>query len=388
MFACAFGCQATKRIIHSHLAFPRVSMRQFTFPASLWGTGVKILGTIDCHAAGEPARVVISGMPSVAGRTMMEKRIVLMNEMDHFRKLLLQEPRGYPCQNANIIFPSDAAGVQFGYVILEQNKIYPAMSGHNTICVATALLETGMIQMEEPETIFDLESPAGLIRIHAACEHGRVTRVSLDNTPAFVEHLDKEINVPHFGRVRLDVAFGGMWYAVVNASTIGLDLAPENGKEICRIGEMIKVAAKEQLPVSHPEYDYHGPDIIVLRGDAGATSTADARNAVVMSNTTLDWDRPATWTGMIDRSPCGTGTCAVMATMHARGELKVGEDFVHESIIGSQFVGRILAETTVAGKPAIVPRISGRAWITQYCQVVCDPSDPYPEGYTVGDIWG
>eukprot|EP00041_Stephanoeca_diplocostata_P013534 m.237400 g.237400 ORF g.237400 m.237400 type:complete len:327 (-) comp19369_c0_seq8:867-1847(-) len=249
MFACAFGCQATKRIIHSHLAFPRVSMRQFTFPASLWGTGVKILGTIDCHAAGEPARVVISGMPSVAGRTMMEKRIVLMNEMDHFRKLLLQEPRGYPCQNANIIFPSDAAGVQFGYVILEQNKIYPAMSGHNTICVATALLETGMIQMEEPETIFDLESPAGLIRIHAACEHGRVTRVSLDNTPAFVEHLDKEINVPHFGRVRLDVAFGGMWYAVVNASTIGLDLAPENGKEICRIGEMIKVAAKEQLPV-------------------------------------------------------------------------------------------------------------------------------------------
>lgn len=144
---------------------------------------------------------------------------------------------------------SNLVGADFGYVILEQNKIYPAMSGHNTICVATALLESGMIAMEEPETTFNLESPAGLIRINAACTNGRVMRVSLDNTPAFVEHLDKEIDVPHFGKVCLDIAYGGMWYAVVSAASVGLDLVPENGKDICRLGEMIKVAAREQLPV-------------------------------------------------------------------------------------------------------------------------------------------
>ena len=185
-----------------------------------------------------------------------------------------------------------------------------------------------------------------------------------------------------------------MQYAVVDAARIGLTLEPRFGRELCRIGEMIKVAARQQHPVNHPEFDYPGPDILVFRGPGTRLPGGGglrARNAVVMSNGELDWDRPETWTGMLDRSPCGTGTCAVMAVLHARGELAVGEVLVHESIIGSEFVGQLHAEVAVGEGPravrGVVPSVSGRAWVTQRATVVCDPSDPFPEGYTVGDIW-
>mmetsp|Transcript_55949 Transcript_55949/g.112127 ORF Transcript_55949/g.112127 Transcript_55949/m.112127 type:complete len:320 (-) Transcript_55949:160-1119(-) len=316
------------------------------------------------------------------------------------------------------------------------------MSGHNAICVATALLELGMVPMsaEEEEvdaralgcraadqpngvphrpqtttcgtTRFTLEAPAGAIPIVARHHLGKVLEVTLRNQPAFVPPggLDLTIDVPGgVGKVTLDVAYGGMWYAVVDAQSLGLDLVPENGKEICRLGEMIKVACREQCPFAHPLFpDYVGPDIMVWRAPPKDPSTngAHARNAVVMSNGTLDWDRPSTWTGMLDRSPCGTGTCAVMAILWARNQLKLGEDFVHESILGTTFTGRLAEETSIsfptplqapacegeAGLPmvdipAVVPTISGRAWLTQHCQVVLDPSDPFPKGYTVGDIW-
>lgn len=310
-----------------------------------------------------------------------------MDHMDSLRKLLLLEPRGYPCQNANIVLPSTLPEAAFGFVILEQNKIYPAMSGHNTICVATALLETGMVAMTEPVTEFALEAPAGLVRIRANCTRGKVTEVTFRNVPSFVQHLDKQIEVPELGKVTVDVAFGGMWYVVVDAPSLGLDLVPSNGKRLCKYGEMIKQAAKEQLPVNHPEYDYPGPDILVFRGPAKRRD-ADAANTVVMSNVDLDWDNPSTWTGMLDRSPCGTGTSAVMATLWARNLLPLNQDFVHESIVGTTFRGRLVEEAKVGGFSAVVPEISGQAWITQHCQVVCHPTDPFPEGYTVGDIWG
>eukprot|EP00038_Savillea_parva_P009714 m.185370 g.185370 ORF g.185370 m.185370 type:complete len:419 (-) comp16430_c0_seq1:140-1396(-) len=354
----------------------------------LWGAGTKTVTAVDCHAGGEPARVIVAGAPDVPGTTMMEKRTAMMQDYDEFRQLLLHEPRGYPCQNANVIYPSVAEGCDFGYVILEQNKVYPAMSGHNTICVATALLETGMVPMQEPVTEFSIEAPAGPIHITAECSGGRVLSVKLLNVPAFVAHLDVEVDVPEIGKVTADIAYGGMWYTIVNAASIGLDLVPNNGKAICRAGEMIKVASREQVPVEHPEIFYPGPDILCFRGPPPPGSNADGMNAVVMSNVDLDWKRPETWTAMIDRSPCGTGTCAVMAVMHARGELSLRQPFVHESLIGSQFVGELVDMTTVAGIPAVVPTVSGRAWITQHCQIVVDPSDPYPAGYTVGDIWG
>ena len=328
---------------------------------------------------------------------MAEKRLHIMEHMDGLRKLLLLEPRGYPCQNANFIVPPTRPEAAYGFVIAEQNFIYPMMSGHNAICVVTALLETGMIPMEEPTTRFALEAPAGLIRVEAECKGGRATSVTLRNQPAFCRERDTdvEIDVPHIGKVTVTVAYGGMFYAIVDANSLGLDLKPELGREIVRLGEMIKVATREQHPVTHPEFHYPGPDILCFRGPLSRSAPGGrltARNAVVMSNGELDWERPETWTAMIDRSPCGTGTCAVMAAMHAKGELSLGEDFVHESIVGTHFMGR-LHGTEIVGEHssdpilAVRPSIRGQGWITQHATVVCDPSDPFPEGYTVGDIW-
>ena len=362
---------------------------------STWGAGKRLLQAIDCHAEGEPARVIVGGLPHVAGADMAECRQTFMRDFDHYRKLLLHEPRGYPCQNADFILPATRSDAAFGVIIAEQGFIYPAMSGHNMICVATALLESGMVPMQEPTTEFALETPAGLVRVHAECAHGKAVRITLRNAPAFCrpQDMDVRVEVPEIGEVRVDVAFGGMHYVIVDAASVGLfPLDAARGKEICRLGEMIKVATREQHPVGHPTLDYPGPDILVFREPATRRGgSLHARNTVVMSNGVLDWSRPETWTGMLDRSPCGTGTCAVMAQLHARGELHVGEELVHESIIGTTFTGVLHEETVLRGRnedvSAVVPTISGRAWVTQHATVVCDPTDPFPEGYTVGDIW-
>ncbi|CAE8616841.1 unnamed protein product, partial [Polarella glacialis] len=363
-----------------------------------WGTSGRHLRCIDCHAAGEPARVVIGGLPHVPGNSMKEKRARMMQpNMDSIRKLLLLEPRGYPCQNANYVLPPSGQypTAVFGIVIAEQGFIYPAMSGHNMMCVSTALLETGMVPMVEPITTFDLETPAGLVSVTATCAGGKALEIKLRNVPSFcrVEDMDVEVDVPGgVGRVCLDIAYGGMHYAIVDAAQVGLELIPQNGREICRLGEMIKVACREQHPVNHPEFDYPGCDIIAFTADRRRVGNrVFGKNAVVMSNGKLDWERPDTWTGMIDRSPCGTGTSAVMAQLFARGELAIGEEFVHESIIGTVFTGKLEEEASISHKDgtlaAVIPSISGSAWITQYSEVVCHPTDPFPEGYTVGDIW-
>ena len=201
---------------------------------STWGASTRRLQVIDCHAAGEPARVVVGGLPTVPGATIAEKRSHMMRHMDSLRKLLLLEPRGYPCQNANYILPPTHPDAAFGFVIAEQNAIYPMMSGHNAICVATALLETGMVPMEEPYTRFALEAPAGLIPIEAECRHGRVLGVTLRNQPAFcrAQDMDLRIDVRTLGEVRVSVAYGGMWYCIVDAESVGLCLEPAHGREI------------------------------------------------------------------------------------------------------------------------------------------------------------
>jgi len=240
--------------------------------------------------------------------------------------------------------------------------------------------------MVEPISEFVLEAPAGLIPIRAQCENGKVISVTLKNMPSFVAHSNVIVKVPEFGPVQLDIVFGGMWYAVVDAKSVGLTLTPQNGKQIVRLGEMIKVATREQFPVDHPLFEYPGVDILVFTEPS--VNGQPARNTVVMSNTKLDWDKPETWTGMLDRSPCGTGTCAVMASLWNKGELTIGEPFVHESIIGTQFIGKLVEKTTVGDYPAVIPEISGQAWITQFSQVIIHPTDPFPEGYLVSDIWG
>lgn len=351
-----------------------------------WGSGPRLLQSIDCHSS-MSARVIVGGVPHVPGDTVFEKRKYMMDNMDDLRKLLMLEPRGFPTQNVNVILPPSDSRAKFGYVIMEQNKIYPLMSGHNTICVATALLESGMIPMEEPITKFTLEAPGGLIHIQARCKNGKAEEITFLGTPSWLEKKDVVVDVPELGKVVVDIAYGGMWFTIVNAEAVGVKLSPENGKEICRVGEMIKIASREQHPVNHPEYDYPGSDIIVMRGPA-INPTSHAGNAVVMSNGILDWNKPDTWTGMLDRSPCGTGTCAVMASLFSRGKLSLNEEFNHDSILGTTFKGKLIEETIVGdGISAVIPQVSGQAWITSYTSVVCDPSDPFPSGYTVGDIW-
>ncbi len=299
---------------------------------------------------------------------------------------MLREPRGYPALCCNLILPPTHPDADAGFVIMEQTE-YPAMSGSNTICVATVLLETGMIAAREPVTELVLEAPAGLIPVRAQVSGGKVTEVSFENIPAFAVHLGSELDVPRRGKVRVDVAYGGMFYVIADAEAFGLRLAPEEGRELVRIGAMLRAAAREQLPVVHPEApEISGVSISQLSGPPHSP-TATRRNAVVVATGELDWDNPDTWTGALDRSPCGTGTCAKMATLHARGELSPGVDFHHEGPLGTIFTGRIIGETNVGQYTAVTTTLSGRAWITGIAQYVVDADDPFPEGFTIGDLW-
>jgi len=341
---------------------------------------------VDAHAGGEPGRVIVSGVPDVPGATMFDKMVYVRDHHDDLRKRMLREPRGYPAANCNLLLPPTLPEADAGFVIMEQTE-YPPMSGTNTICVTTVLIETGIVEGIEPVTELALETPAGLIRVTADVTDGKVTRVTFRNVPAFAVHLDATVEVPELGRVTVDVAWGGMFYVIAEASQVGLRLEPEEGRGIVRIGEMVKAAAREQLPATHPENPViEGVTISQLWGPA-RDPDASRRNAVVVSTGTLDWSRPETWTGAIDRSPCGTGTCAAMAVLHAKGELGMDADFVHEGILGTRFVGRLVEETTVGDLPAVVPTLSGQAWITGSAEYVLDETDPFPEGFTLGDIW-
>ncbi|MDR7419024.1 MAG: proline racemase family protein [Armatimonadota bacterium] len=345
-----------------------------------------MIQAMDAHACGEPGRVIVGGVLDVPGATMFEKMRHLQTHADALRARMLREPRGYPAANCNLILPPTRPDADAGFVIMEQTE-YPGMSGTNTICVTTVLLETGMLPMREPVTEITLEAPAGLIRVRADCAGGKVRRVTFQNVPAFAVYLDRAIEVPHLGTVTVDVAYGGMFYVIAEAAAFGLRLTPDEGRDIVRISEMIKAAAQEQLPVQHPEQPgFTGVTIAQL---SGPPSRADAhlKNAVTVSTGRLDWNRPSTWTGAIDRSPCGTGTCAKMAALHARGRLGLHEEFRHEGILGTVFEGRLIGETRVGDYPAVIPTLSGQAWITAIATYVLDPDDPFPEGFTVGDIW-
>lgn len=345
-----------------------------------------MLTAVDVHAGGEPGRVIVAGVPDPPGETMLAKMQWMHRNADHIRRRMLREPRGYPGLCCNVVVPPTDPRADAGFIVMEQTE-YPPMSGSNTICVVTALLETGILLMREPVTKLVLEAPAGLIEVRAACAAGKVTAVTFRNVPSFVVHLDVLVEVPEVGPVRVDIAWGGMFHVIADGDALGVDLGADNGAEIARIGEMIRAATVEQMPVSHPLHpELTGPTISQL---SGAPSRADAhrRNAVIVATGELDWNRPETWTGALDRCPCGTGTAAKMAVLHARGELPGREPFVHEGPLGTTFSGRILDETAVGPYPAIITEITGQGWITGFAEYVLDPTDPFPNGYTVGDIW-
>ncbi len=345
-----------------------------------------MINAIDLHACGEPGRVITGGILDVPGTSMFEKMKYFERHHDDVRQRLLREPRGYPALCCNIILPPTHPEADAGFIIMEQVE-YPPMSGTNTICVVTALLETGMLPMKEPVTKLVLEAPVGLIAIRAECRDGKVTKVTFKNVPAFAVHLDTKVEVPQLGTVIVDISWGGMFYVIAEARQFGLRLTPDEGRDITRISEMIKAATLEQYPVVHPENSgITGPTIAQLTGPPSHPE-AHRKNVVTVSTGKLDWNKTSTWTGVIDRSPCGTGTCAMMAALHAKGQLGLNQDFRHEGILGTIFTGRLIEEVQVGPYQAVVPTLSGSAWITAISQFVVDPQDPYQDGFTVGDIW-
>jgi proline racemase len=347
----------------------------------------RVIRVVDAHAGGEPGRVIVSGVHDVPGATMLEKRDHLWREGDRLRRLVLREPRGYPATCANLVLPPTSPDADAGFVIMEQAE-YPAMSGSNTICTATVLIAEGLVPVREPITELVLEAPAGLIGVRAEVRDGLARSITFRNVPAFALALDQPVEVPTLGTVAVDVAWGGMFYALADAAALGFRLTPDEGRDLVRVGEMVKAAAREQVPAAHPlEPSLSGITIMEWTGPP-ALPGSHGRNTVVVSSGTLDWGRPESFTGVLDRSPCGTGTCARMAVLHARGALAIGQDYVHEGILGTRWTGRLVAETTVGERPAVVPELTGSAWITGRAELSVDPEDPFPEGFTVGDLWG
>ena len=336
----------------------------------------RTLNVVDAHAEGESGKVVVGGLGPVPGDSMFDKRLHLESNLDQLRKLLLHEPRGAMWHNANVVLPSNHPDADMGFVIMESTE-YPAMSGSNTMCVATVLLETGMLPMTEPVTRLVLESPAGLIEVECTCADGKVQRAKLVNRPAFAYHRSVPLEVPGLGTLTVDIAYGGMTYVVVDAGAAGFRLDASEEAAMCEVGQRIKKAGAEQYEVAHPENPlipgitqtlFAGP----LEREDGLIRSV---NAVVVSP------------GRLDRSPCGTGTSARLAVLHADGRIAPGERFRHESVIGSRFDSRVEATTTVGPYDAVIPSISGQAWITSFNQLVLDPTDPFQEGFVVGRPW-
>ena len=334
-----------------------------------------MITVVGCHAGGEVGNVVVGGVLPPAGATVFEQMQTLQREDDWLRRLLLREPRGSVACHANLVVPATRPDCDAGFIIMEPTE-YPAMSGSNTICTATVLLETGMIEMREPETVVRLEAPGGVVEARAACRDGRCESVEFTNVACFVEHLDAALEVEGLGTVAVDVAYGGMWYAIADADALGFALEPNEARELSRAGEQIRAAAREQLPCTHPENPAISGVSIVQIAEPWRGVGQVTRNAVVVAP------------GRLDRSATGTGLSARLAVLHARGLMRVGDEMTHASVLGSTFDGRIVAETTVGGRPAIVPAIRGSAWITGVTQLHVDPDDPFPEGYLLSDTWG
>lgn len=333
----------------------------------------RAMTVVGCHAGGEIGNVITGGVLPPPGNSVFERMQALRAD-DSLRRLLLREPRGSVAVHANLIVPSLREECSAGYIIMEPTE-YPAMSGSNTICVATVLLETGMVEMRAPETVFQLEAPGGVVGITAVCRDGKCESVELTNVPCFVHELDAKIEVEGLGTISVDVSFGGMWYAIADAHELGFALEPGEARELSQIGERIRVAARDQVACIHPENpDIAGVSIVQIAEPWRGVGEV-SKNAVAIAP------------GRLDRSATGTGLSARMAVLHARGAMTVGDTMRHASVIGSEFHGRIVEETTVGDHPAIVPAIRGSAWITGITQVMLDPSDPFPQGYILSDTW-
>jgi proline racemase len=339
--------------------------------------GRRIITVVGCHAEGEQGDVITGGVLPPVGETMMSKKLTFERDHDDVRRLLICEPRGSVARHVNLIVPSTRPDCAAGAIIMEPTE-YPPMSGSNTICIATVLLETGMIPIVEPETRFRLDMPAGPVDIVAECRSGKCVSVTLKNVPAFAFALDAVLDVAGRGSIKIDIAYGGMIYAIVDAAALGFAIVPDEARDLAVLGEQIRMAARDQHPVVHPELpEISNVSIVQFAGPLTHNGNrVSARNTCIVSP------------GRSDRSPTGTGTTARMAVLHARGVLQVGGGLTHASIIGSEFHGTIVGETSVGAYPAIEATIRGRAWITGLHHYFVDADYPWPSGYVLSDTWG
>ncbi|MDB5981675.1 MAG: hypothetical protein JWQ69_2690 [Pseudomonas sp.] len=335
----------------------------------------KVIHVISCHAEGEVGDVIVGGVAPPPGDTLWEQSRWVAND-NVLRNFVLNEPRGGVFRHVNLLVPPKNPLAQMGFIIMEPADV-PPMSGSNSMCVATVLLDAGILPMTEPQTRLILEAPGGLIEVIAECRDGKAVSVEVRNVPSYADQLNATIEVSGLGAIQVDTAYGGDSFVIVDAHALGFSLNADEAADLVATGLKITQAANEQMGFTHP-LNPAWNHISFCQIAAPVTRTngiASASNAVVI--------RP----GKIDRSPCGTGCSARMAVLHAKGELAVGERFIGRSIIGSEFHCRIDAVTHVAERPAIIPCLSGRAWITGTHQHMLDPSDPWPVGYQLSDTW-
>lgn len=325
------------------------------------------------HAQGEIGNVIIGGAPEIPGATILEKMNHINEVDDSLRRFVTSEPRAHVAMTTNLLLPPCHPDADAAFIVLQPDRAHP-MSGSNCICVVTALLETGRVKMVEPETLVRLDTAAGLITVRATCRNGRCLSVSLDNVPAFVQALDVPVVTPKWGTITADIAFGGVFYAQIDVDKVGLTITPDHARDLAEAGIEIKALLAEQVQVQHPE--------IASLNDIAYVMFRDYQpDGSVITCTTL---KP----GRVDRSPCGTGSSANLAVLHARGLLQIGEVRASRSIIGGTFLAQAIGETTVGTRPAVLPRITGSAWIYGRQQLRMTPEDPMVAGFALSDTWG
>ena len=335
-------------------------------------TAIQVIG---CHAEGEVGDVIVGGVAPPPGATVWEQSRFIAND-GRLRALVLNEPRGGVFRHVNLLVPPKNKAAQMGFIIMEPEDT-PPMSGSNCICVATVLLDAGIIPMVEPETRMVLEAPAGLVEVTARCSHGKAQSITLRNVPAFAERLGVPLEVEGLGTITVDTAFGGDSFVMADARSLGFSITPDEARELAVIGRKIVKAGNEQLGFTHPNMpEWKHFSFAFLTGPLETVDGAlSSRNACVV--------KP----GKIDRSPTGTGCSALMAVLHAKGLLRQGERYIGRSIIESRFMGEIVGTAVVGNHAAIIPTITGRAWITGQSTLMLDPEDPYPAGYKISDTW-
>jgi proline racemase len=336
----------------------------------------KVIHVVSAHAEGEVGDVIVGGVAPPPGATLWDQRNWLWQDQG-LRRFLLNEPRGGVFRHVNLLVPPKDPRAAWGFLIMEPED-NPPMSGSNAICVATVLLDTGLVPMVEPVTEFVLEAPGGLVAVRADCAGGKARRIHVRNLPSFAGHLGALLDVPGLGRITVDTAYGGDSFVVVEAAALGLRLVPEEAHRIATLGVQVVAAADAHLPFTHPENpDWRHYSFCLFAGPlVQAADGWETAHAVAI--------RP----GKVDRSPTGTAVSARLALMAARGQIAEGQVLRARSIIGGEFQGRIVGRATVGERPAVLPEISGRAWITGTHQHMLDPDDPWPEGYRLSDTWG